>query len=375
MARPKKEAPNRPDGIYEVKVTIGKTVEGKPIRKSFYSSVSKNDARAKAEQYKINVDKGDILLPGMIFEKWSYEWLKSKEGTVKEHTYVFTYQKNLEKYLIPYFRKTRLIDIKQMDIQNYFNQVRHANGNLLSFSTLDKQKAILHSMFDLAIDNDYCYKNPVKNIKFERTLPKKERNYYNEAEAEILLKYAEERNSHGIVIILQSGLRRSELLGLQWNDIDLDNKIIHVKRAVTSTVGAVIIDKTKTFSSERMIPISDRLVDYLRAMKESSESEYVIEGSEPDQPLGPHKFADRFAEFMDKFSWETKMQKLTPHELRHTYGTIQRERGVDIYTIQKVLGHSDISTTSKIYVHNDLNVLRKQLKLDTTTDSTTNTTT
>lgn len=72
-------------------------------------------------------------------------------------------------------------------------------------------------------------------------------------------------------------------------------------------------------------------------------------------------FADKFISFMEKFSWETKLKKLTPHELRHTYGTILRERGVDIYTIQKVLGHSDIGTTSKIYVHNDLNVLRKQM--------------
>lgn len=55
---------------------------------------------------------------------------------------------------------------------------------------------------------------------------------------------------------------------------------------------------------------------------------------------------------------------LTPHELRHTYGTLLRENGVDIYTIQKVMGHSDISVTADIYVHNDINVLRKQMKLD-----------
>lgn len=55
---------------------------------------------------------------------------------------------------------------------------------------------------------------------------------------------------------------------------------------------------------------------------------------------------------------------LTPHELRHTYGTLLRENGVDIYTIQKVMGHSDISVTADIYVHNDINVFRKQMKLD-----------
>lgn len=361
MARPKKEAPNRADGMYEVKVTVGTTVNGKPIRKSFYSSISKNDARAKGEQYKINVNSGETILPGMTFDKWSQIWLNSKRGTIKDHTYEFTYQKNIEKYLIPYFGKSRLIDIKQIDIQNYFNQVKHAKGNSLSLSTLNKHKMILHALFDSAIDNDHCYKNPVKNIKYERILEKKERNYYNEEESEILINYAAEHDFHGIVIILQSGLRRSELLGLQWNDINFDNNTINVKRAVTRTTGAVLIDKTKTYSSERAIPISDRLADYLKKMKIVSTSKYVIEDADPDKPLDPHKFADKFINFMEKFSWETKLKKLTPHELRHTYGTILRERGVDIYTIQKVLGHSDIGTTSKIYVHNDLNVLRKQM--------------
>ena len=63
-------------------------------------------------------------------------------------------------------------------------------------------------------------------------------------------------------------------------------------------------------------------------------------------------------------SEETKLPELSPHELRHTYGTTLRENGVDISTIQKVMGHSDISVTAAIYVHNDLEVLRREMKLD-----------
>lgn len=67
---------------------------------------------------------------------------------------------------------------------------------------------------------------------------------------------------------------------------------------------------------------------------------------------------------MEKASKELNIPKLTPHELRHTYGTLLREKGVDIYTIQKVMDHSDISVTAGTYVHNDIEVLRKQLKID-----------
>lgn len=67
---------------------------------------------------------------------------------------------------------------------------------------------------------------------------------------------------------------------------------------------------------------------------------------------------------MEKASRELNIPKLTPHELRHTYGTLLLEKGVDIYTIQKVMGHSDVSVTADVYIHNNINVLRKQLKID-----------
>lgn len=67
---------------------------------------------------------------------------------------------------------------------------------------------------------------------------------------------------------------------------------------------------------------------------------------------------------MTKACSELGIPYLVPHELRHTFGTVLREKGVDIYTISKVMGHSDISITSKIYVHNDLDVLKKAMKLD-----------
>ena len=90
MGRPKKEKPNRKDGCYEVKITIGKTFDGKPIRKSFYSTKSKEDAKAKAEQYKIEQAvqerTGESTRESRtIFSTWAREWLQTyKKGKVKE---------------------------------------------------------------------------------------------------------------------------------------------------------------------------------------------------------------------------------------------------------------------------------------------------
>ena len=364
MGRPKKEQPNRQDGLYEVKVTLGKDFDGRLIRKSFYSSVSKADAKAKAEQYKIDqaVYKATGELPEpsvMTFEKWINKWLDTyKKGVVKDHTYHFTYKSNIEKYLIPYFGKAHLMDIQQIDIQKYFNTVRSESGEPLAKSTLDKHKLILKSMFDAAIDNDLCYKNPVKNIRFQHVSDSAVKKVWTKEQAETAEKYARHCWCLDIVLYLHTGLRRSELLGLKWEDIDFEENTLHVQRAVVQTKGKIVVDKPKSATSDRIVPFSADFGKYLK--KFQSDNEYVMGN---DGIMSPATYSKHFHDFMKKMSAATGVPELTPHELRHTYGTLRREEGVDIYTIQKVMGHADISITASIYVHNDIDVLKKQLNL------------
>lgn len=368
MGRPKKEKPTHSSRMYVYKATIGHNFDGTPIRKAFYSKTSKEDAKAKANQYIIDKEvadrTGENPEPKFItFETWANKWLETyKHGIVKDHTYNFTYKSNIDNYLIPYFGKSKISDIKQIDIQKYFNTVKTDKDKPLAKSTLDKQKIILKSIFETAIDNDLCYKNPVKNINFPNVSIKKQRPVYTFQEVEKLEKYAIKQNRYDIILLLGTGMRRSELIGLMWDDIDMTNKTIHIQRAVTQTTGKIVIGETKSETSNRYIPISDSLISVINLIPR--ESEYVISGEKPDKPIVPHSYADKFERFMEKASKELNIPKLTPHELRHTYGTLLREKGVDIYTIQKVMGHSDISVTAGTYVHNDIEVLRKQLKID-----------
>lgn len=364
MGRPRKEQPNHSSGMYVVRVTVGHDMHGKMIRKAFYSSISKADARAKAEAYKVEqavqeITGESLTESSMTFEKWAIEWLKTyKKDSVKLHTYLFTYDANVRKYLIPYFGKAKLDRIKQIDIQKYFNTVKAEDGSPLAKSTLSKHKMILKSMFDAAIDNDHCHKNPVKNITLPEPKKSEERPVYTAEQAEAVKKYAEEMEYWDILIMLHTGIRRSELIGLQWDDIDLDQRIMHIQRAVVQTKGKIVIDVPKTETSDRLIPFSEHLAEIFRRMPNNGA--YVI-GT--DAPLSPATFAHDFKRRMQKIHAQTGTPILTPHELRHTYGTLLRESGTDIYTIQKVMGHSDISITAGVYVHNDIEVLRKNLGL------------
>ncbi len=186
-----------------------------------------------------------------------------------------------------------------------------------------------------------------------------EKHVYSKEQRDAVIDYAKSVDKYDIVILLETGIRRSELLGLKWSDIDFNSNTMHIQRAVVQSKGQIIIDRPKSATSDRVIPFSSEFSDYLKQF--SNNNPYVI-GT--DEPQSPSTYAKRFKDFMNKMCKETGCPALTSHELRHTYGTLLRENGADIYTIQKIMGHSDISVTADIYVHNDIEVLRKNAKIE-----------
>lgn len=364
MGRPKKEKPTHSSGMYRYCKTVGHNFDGSPIKKVFYSKKSKADAKRIADEYEVSElvkqATGEAIIESREnFENWAKQWLKTmKSGSVKEHTYKFTYESNVRKYLIPFFGKAKLKDIKQIDIQRYFNTVSNG-GKPLAKSTLDKHKMILKSIFDSAIDNDIVYKNPVKSISYPHFADTKTKNVYTKEQATKVKEYCEDKKYYDIFVMLETGIRRSELLGLEWSDIDFSKKYIHIQRGVTQTTGKIVIGDTKTKGSNRYIPISEKMVEIFCNIKNGN---IFVFGT--DKPTSPNSYSKSFAKKMKEISTAISVPELTPHELRHTYGTILRESGVDIYTIQKVMGHSDISVTASVYVHNDLEVLRKKLGVE-----------
>lgn len=278
----------------------------------------------------------------------------------------------MEKYLIPYFGTTPLPDIFQADIQKYIKEIRQPDGRPLSKSFLSKHIVTLREIFERAEENSLVPKNPVKNIVLPAEAPKTpERNYWTwqetEKAKEWLHCYHPKRTTHkgltgaeGLIILLETGMRRSELLGLRWEDIRWEQRGIHVQRAVVPTTGEIVIGSTKTERSNRFIPVSESFLIWLKSLPRFGA--YVIPGPDPDTPRSPNGWACVFKKIMEALCRDTGLPPLSPHELRHTFGTILRERGADIYTISQVMGHSSVSVTEHIYVHNDIQVLRERMK-------------
>lgn len=370
MPRPKKEAPNRSDGRFEVKVTIGHTLDGKPLRKSFYSDISKDDARQQAEVYKINSKASEmagiaIINKNITFREWANIWLeKYKKGFVKENTYLRTYKNTTENYLIPYFGNAFMKNISPVDVQNFFNKY---SG--FSASAIDKIKLCLKAIFDTAIENDLCIKSPCNRkivlpnkTKYKSTA--KEVTYYTQEQADTILNFCD-AHKYGIYarILLQMGLRCSELLGLQWQDINFKAKTISIRRSVVDIDNAPVISIPKSKSSIRTLPAPKELLVRLEAIR-----------GEPDQFIVTNKDGKLFTTtsytknrhnvfFNALVKVHPDLYRLPPHKLRHTCGTLLYNKTKDLYAVSKFLGHADVEITAKLYIHDDVDILRKHLKI------------
>lgn len=373
----KKKAPNHSSGMYCHRIRV-KQPDGTSKQKAFYSSLSKADAKRKAEEWKLAKDivqHTGIVTSDLLsepFDRWAGKWLEAyKRGTVKEHTFNFTYKSVVDKYLIPHFGNTPLSAIMQVDLQRYLNTVRQPSGDPLAKSSLKKHILILQEIFERAEENSLIPRSPARSLSVPKDAPEAdERPYWNLEAVEVAKNWAraykQSRAPHngyngaeGIIIILETGLRRSELCALQWADIKWNRSLIHVHQAVVPTTGKLVLDSTKTKSSDRYIPVSEEFLDWLASLPRHGK--YVIPGTNPNSPRSPNGWATSIEAIMTKLCAETGLPHLTPHELRHTYGTILRERDVDIYTISRVMGHSSVSVTEGVYVHNDIEVLRRKM--------------
>lgn len=386
MPRPKKEQPNHGD-LYEVKVTMGKTFDGKLIRKSFYSSTSKADARAQAEQYKIEQEAaklaGEIFVAQeMTFRKWAEQWLKTyKKGKVKDNTYDGTYRNPVEHHLIPHFGDAALDMIRPVDIQNFFNQ----KGATSSLESMKKMRACLRAIFETAMENDLCRKNPVtKSLVLRSSVVDEAKEVFTQEQYDTAHAFAEEhKDGLSILVLMETGISRSELLGLRWEDFDNDKGLLFIRQGLVeqkdSNTGKIVTvsDGLKNSHRCRVIPLYPDLAAKLSAkakviyvggnQKKGIVStpvitEYIFH-SPQGEPFVPKNWTNRvFKPFMqDLHAAHPEVPVLNPHELRHTRATLWKDDGVDLFSIAKLLGHSDLDMLAKRYAHNNVDTLKKAL--------------
>lgn len=318
----------------------------------------------------------------LLFADYVKLWLNEAKIKVDKVTYQH-YENDANNHIIPYFEnhKIKLTNVNRQILQNYFNE-KHESGNLkthkgLSAKSLRHHKNIIHQTLELAVINNIIIENPCKNI----TLPKLERNVYdffNLEETKQFLKSVKRERLYPLYYLTAVyGLRRSEVLGLKWDSIDIDNKKLTIKHTRTRANEIIEKDKTKTKSSLRSFPLTDDTINLFVKLKNEEKYNKKLFGKEYTQnsyifkwengkPYNPDYITNRFNKDLKKYGFK----HIAFHGLRHSCGSLLNEQGFTLKDIQEWLGHADIQTTGNIYLHLDTkrkenisNTLANALKL------------
>lgn len=359
--------------LVEVKVTVGRNYDGSAIRKSFYAP-SRKQALEKADAYKLALATNTLTPTTVTFEQWANNWLTTyKEGSVRDVTLERSYKGPLDKHIIPYFGRMRLSEIRPVHVHR-FSQTKAG----YSYSQQHKLKLILSDIFERALENDLISKNPAKRIKLSKGADDrtKVKQAYTYDQAQIFVSFARRHPfGAGPIILIKTGMRLGELLALELAAIDETARVIHVRQSVSETRYGLEYHACKTRKSVRDIPYREDLDDILKSVPRYTRRQRgkVIV---PHQYLitnrfgggcGPHSWRRQYDKFMDDFiaycvaEGHDDIPRLTPHELRHSFGSILYERGVDIVTISKLMGHASIDITTRLYVHDNADLKRQAI--------------
>ncbi len=231
----------------------------------------------------------------------------------------------------------------------------------LSDKTIMHYHRLLSSIFTVAVQWQVIFSNPCDRVKPPK-VKRKEARYLDEYEAAELLKALDGEPFKYVAMVqllLYTGLRRAELLGLEWRDIDFLNGCIHIRRNSLYVADKGIFEgSTKNESSNRVINLPENAVQLLKEYRRYQESIIQEMGTawqgtgrlfttRDGKPMHPDTLSGWFHEFVKRKG----LPGVSVHSLRHTHATLMIAAGVNIKTVSSRLGHASVTTTGNIYTH------------------------
>ncbi len=302
----------------------------------------------------------------VLAEKWyNEEWDNIKEGT--QACYAAPYRRAIDR-----LGDRLAADILPYDIHNHLVQLKNQG---LSASTVKKQRIVYSLIFQHAISDNKLGKviltNPAISAKLPSGLPRpKKREAPEDDIVDAIIKKADTAY-WGLfpLFLIYTGLRRGEALAIRWQDIDFKSETIACEKSISLRGSTPKTGDTKTESGVRSIPLLPPLAKMLKKPKDAKPTDYLFYSDSPEKPMTNQAYKRHWLHYCKDMGFvtdepETRISKqqrayivhhykptLTAHVLRHGYATTLFEAGVDVYTAQKLLGHSDINTTIAIYTH------------------------
>ena len=332
--------------------------DGQPPKRvtKCYSRVE--DAIQALDQFngKVILSQGDIN-SSVTLGQWLSYWLEQMIQPSRTASTAHGYGMMIKNHIAPALGQIPIRQLTTAQIQLYLNQKMTED---LCPNTVRKHYTLLHNALQHAVRQELLTRNPADNV-IPPSISQPTHHYYDSDTMAELFRNLEGSSMEPVVKLAgYLGLRRSEICGLKWKNVDRVEKIITIAEARTSVNGRSVDKSTKTRSSIRRLGYRgnkdlDELIERLWARRQSEmaalgdayeDGDYVLchNGGRPYQA---DYLTNRFQRLMNKLD----MPYVTLHGLRHSFASIANSRNVSIFGISKALGHSTTNTTSQIYTH------------------------
>ncbi len=340
----------RTDGRWESAIMDGYRPDGKPKVKYFYGKTQK-EVKEKVRAWEANRASGIDASSDFTFRQWSDIWYEGHRDNVTpttQESYKYTLR-----ILQDFFGPRKISEVKPYDVEEFLKKLRR-DGR--SDSYLAGCRGMFYQIFHKAEANDLVRKNPVRFAeKMRSTGPRGRKEAFTAEEVKRLMDLLpEDRMGNTIRIMLGTGMRTKEILALEPCHIEPDGSEIHIRQAINMIKGTAVVGAPKSRDSYRDVPIPESLQHYAVQLRDTKQT-YIWSVTKADKPCNPSYFRDKFKEALEEVGG---VRILTPHSCRHTYISQMQNLGVDLSTIQSIVGHADVDMTQH-YLH-----VQKPIRLD-----------
>ncbi len=355
----------RADGRWEARYTVGRDPgTGRQIQKSIYGNTQK-EVRQKLQQIAVAIDNSVYTEPSKLtLKEWLTIWLQEYTSNVKPYT-AYTYAIEVNTYIVPALGSVRLIELTTPMVQAFYNDLLKGTKkqNSLSPKSIKNIHGVLHKALNQAVSVGYIRFNPTSAC----TLPRITRKEIVPLDENSMVAFLKAIKGHQFEIIykvdLFTGMRQSEILGLQWDCIDFERGTILINKQLQKDKnkgGNYFLAPLKNDKSRTITP-APTVMELLKVRRREQLAHKIKAGSLwDDHGLGALVFTNELGKHLchkvvychfKKLVAEAGIPTTRFHDLRHSYAVASLQSGDDVKTVQENLGHHTAAFTLDVYGH------------------------
>ena len=346
------------DGRWEARIIIGHKNDGSPMYKSAFAKTQKSALKQLHQLLDLYRDVDLTEECRITLGEWMDKWLDEYMiFSLRENT-VHGYRNMIEHQIKRFIGDKPLTSLTTADIQKFYSKIKKQgrakphpiHGTELSDSMVRSVHLLLHEALDAAVRERLIVRNPTKGT----TIPKKnyaEKQVLNDEQLDKFMEIIKQDPYwyDFFYVEIMTGLRRGEICGIKWSDINFDEGTLSIKRSVGRMQGVgVVVGETKTGAGVRKIIIPPSVKALLERKRTEAINEWVFPHyTNPSEPLHPDSAYNKLKTLLKN----AELPLIRFHDLRHTFATHAMKGGVDAKTLSGLLGHTDASFTLDTYTH------------------------